>query len=35
ARSNQVAHWALRQGLKKGDVVALLMPSCPDYGEGK
>ncbi|CAM9283381.1 unnamed protein product [Ectocarpus fasciculatus] len=30
-RSNQVAYWALSQGLKKGDVVALIMPSCPDY----
>ncbi|CAM9251362.1 unnamed protein product [Ectocarpus sp. 8 AP-2014] len=30
-RSNQVAYWALSQGLQKGDVVALIMPSCPDY----
>lgn len=32
-RSNQVAYWALSQGLQKGDVVALIMPSCPDYGK--
>lgn len=32
-RSNQVAHWARSQGLGKGDAIALVMPSCPDYGE--
>ncbi|CAM9226577.1 unnamed protein product [Ascophyllum nodosum] len=30
-RSNQIAHWALRQGLGKGDVISLVMLSCPDY----
>jgi fatty-acyl-CoA synthase len=30
-RSNQYARWALRQGLAKGDVVALLMPNRPEY----
>ncbi|CAM9341654.1 unnamed protein product [Laminaria digitata] len=30
-RSNQVAQWALSQGLGKGDAIALVMPSCPDY----
>lgn len=33
SRSNQIAHWARRQGLGKGDVVALVMPSCTDYGK--
>jgi fatty-acyl-CoA synthase len=30
-RSNRYARWALRQGLAKGDVVALLMPNRPEY----
>ena len=30
-RSNQYARWALRQGLRFGDVVCLLMPNCPEY----
>ena len=34
-RSNQVAQWALSQGLGKGDAIALVMPSCPDYGESE
>lgn len=31
ARSNQYADWALSQGIKKGDVVALLMPNAPEF----
>lgn len=31
ARVNQVARWALAQGIQKGDRVCLLMPNCPDY----
>jgi len=31
ARANRYAHWALQRGLKKGDVVALLMENRPDY----
>ncbi|HEX4191922.1 MAG TPA: long-chain-acyl-CoA synthetase [Stellaceae bacterium] len=31
ARANRVARWAIAQGLAKGEVVALLMPNCPDY----
>lgn len=31
ARANAYAHWALAQGLKKGDTVALLMTNRPDY----
>ncbi|MEO1066410.1 MAG: long-chain-acyl-CoA synthetase [Pseudomonadota bacterium] len=31
ARANQYARWALGQGVKKGDCVALLMPNCPEY----
>ncbi len=31
ARANAYAHWALAQGLKKGDAVALLMGNRPDY----
>ncbi|CAM9522946.1 unnamed protein product [Choristocarpus tenellus] len=31
-RSNQIARWALQQRLGKGDAIALVMPSCPDYG---
>jgi fatty-acyl-CoA synthase len=30
-RANQYAHWALAQGLKKGDAVALLMGNRTDY----
>src|SRR5260370_32830029 len=30
-RSNQCSHWALEQGLSRGDVVCLLMPNCPEY----
>jgi len=30
-RSNQYAHWALEQGLLRGDVVCLIMPNCPEY----
>ena len=30
-RVNQIARWALAQGFAKGEVVALLMPNCPDY----
>lgn len=30
-RSNQYARWSLRQGLRKGDVVALLMANRPEY----
>ncbi|MDX2235559.1 MAG: long-chain-acyl-CoA synthetase [Hyphomonadaceae bacterium] len=31
ARANAYAHWAIAQGLKKGDAVALLMSNRPDY----
>ncbi|MEM9669926.1 MAG: long-chain-acyl-CoA synthetase [Pseudomonadota bacterium] len=31
ARANRVAHWALSQGLKAGDAVAIFMANCPDY----
>ena len=31
ARSNQMAHWALDQGIGRGDVVGLLMGNRPDY----
>jgi len=31
ARANRIAHWALAQGLKAGDAVALFMGNCPDY----
>jgi fatty-acyl-CoA synthase len=31
ARANQYARWALTQGLKSGDVAALLMPNCAEY----
>jgi len=31
ARANRLAHWALGQGLKQGDVVALVLENCPDY----
>jgi fatty-acyl-CoA synthase len=30
-RSNRYARWALTQGLKRGDVVCLLMPNCAEY----
>jgi len=30
-RSNQYAHWALEQGLAKGEVVCLLMQNRPEY----
>jgi fatty-acyl-CoA synthase len=30
-RANRYAHWALAQGLEKGDVVALYMPNRPEY----
>ena len=30
-RANRYARWALSQGYKKGDVVALLMPNRPEY----
>jgi fatty-acyl-CoA synthase len=31
ARANAYAHWALAQGLKKGDTVALFMSNQPDF----
>jgi fatty-acyl-CoA synthase len=31
ARCNRYARWGLAQGLKAGDVVALLMPNCAEY----
>jgi fatty-acyl-CoA synthase len=31
ARANRIARWAVAQGLAQGEVVALLMPNCPDY----
>jgi fatty-acyl-CoA synthase len=31
ARTNQYARWALEQGLRKGDVVGLLMTNRPEY----
>ncbi len=31
ARANAYAHWAIAQGLKKGDAVALYMSNRPDY----
>ena len=31
AMANRVAHWALGQGLKAGDVVAVLLPNRADY----
>ena len=30
-RANRYAHWALSIGVKKGDVVGLLMPNKPEY----
>lgn len=29
--SNQIANYFKEQGLKRGDVVALFMESCPEY----
>jgi fatty-acyl-CoA synthase len=29
--ANRYARWALAQGLRRGDVVGLLMQNCPDY----
>jgi fatty-acyl-CoA synthase len=31
AGANRIARWAVAQGFAKGEVVALLMPNCPDY----
>lgn len=31
ARANRIAHWALAQGLKAGDAVALFLDNRPDY----
>ena len=31
AQANRIAHWALSQGLKAGDCVALFMENRPDY----
>ena len=31
AQANRFARWTMAQGLKKGDVLCLLMPNCPDY----
>ena len=31
ARSNRYARWALREGIRKGDAVCLLMPNRPEY----
>ncbi|HVI30206.1 long-chain-acyl-CoA synthetase [Hansschlegelia sp.] len=31
ARANAYARWALANGVRKGDVVALMMPNRPDY----
>ena len=31
ARANRIAHWALEQGLKPGDAVALILENCPDF----
>jgi fatty-acyl-CoA synthase len=30
-RANRYARWALEQNVRKGDVVCLLMPNCPEY----
>jgi fatty-acyl-CoA synthase len=30
-RANRYARWALAQNVARGDVVALLMPNCPEY----
>jgi long-chain acyl-CoA synthetase len=31
ARSNQLAHALIGQGLKRGDRVGVMLPNCPDY----
>ena len=31
ARVNQYGHWAREQGVRPGDVVAVLMPNCAEY----
>ena len=31
AQANRIAHWALGQGIKRGDCVALFMENRPDY----
>jgi fatty-acyl-CoA synthase len=31
ARSNRYAHWAQARGIRKGDVVCLMMPNRPEY----
>lgn len=31
ARANRIAHWALAQGFKPGDAVAIYMENCPDF----
>jgi fatty-acyl-CoA synthase len=30
-RANRYARWALEQNVRKGDVICLLMPNCPEY----
>ena len=30
-RANRYARWAMANGIKKGDAVALIMPNCPEY----
>ncbi|HMB47141.1 MAG TPA: AMP-binding protein, partial [Afifellaceae bacterium] len=30
-RANQYARWAIEQGIRKGDVVTLMMPNRPEY----
>ena len=30
-RCNQFAHWALDSGFVRGDIIAVLMPNCPDF----
>lgn len=31
ARANQYSHWAIAEGLSRGDVVCLMLKNCPDY----
>jgi fatty-acyl-CoA synthase len=31
AQANRTARWAIAQGFAPGDVVALMLPNCPDY----
>jgi fatty-acyl-CoA synthase len=31
ARMHRYARWTLREGIGAGDVIALLLPNCPDY----